>query len=120
MMTVMFSKKTSILVAAAVLLLQSSDCMASLAPDQNTMQCCATMKCPMEHMSAGCCTTTVSAQAPSSLPTSKTIVKAPVLGILFHAVGIDPVGTLTLPPTLVKSRQHSPPDLYTLHHSFLI
>ena len=116
----MLGRKTSILLAAAIVLLQSSDCMASLAPDQNAMQCCATMQCPMEHMSAGCCKTTVSAQESLSLPTIKTLVTAPVLEILFHAVALNPVGPLTMPPTLDKARQHSPPDLYTLHHSFLI
>jgi hypothetical protein len=117
---VMFARKASILLATAVLLLQFSDCMASVAAEQQAMQCCATMQCSMEHMSAGCCKITVSAQSPSSLPASKLIVKAPVLAILFHAVVLDHVGPRRMPPTLVKPSQHSPPDLYTLHHSFLI
>ena len=116
----MLGRKTSTLLAAIVLFLQYSDCMASLVPDQKMMQCCATMQCPMDHLSAGCCKTTVSAQTASSLPTGKMIVNAPALGISFYAVELDHVGPLTVPPNLLKARVHSPPDLYRLHHSFLI
>jgi hypothetical protein len=116
----MSRRRTLMALAVAVLLLQFSDCMASLVPDQKMMECCATMSCSMEHMGAGCCQTTVSVLAPSSLPASKILVDARALHIVFQSSALEPAWLLTAPPRLAEARQSSPPHLYTLHHAFLI
>ena len=117
----MARKTTFVMVAlAAVLFLQFSDCMSAMTQDQQSMQCCGSMPCDPSNQSHDCCKGMVSPQSPSVLPAPHVTLHAPVM---------VPADTLPLPqlPQLSEASradftapQHSPPELYTLHSSFLI
>ena len=118
----MMVRKTTlfILAIAAVLLLQFADCMSAMTHDQQSMQCCGSMPCDPSNQNHDCCKGMVSSQSPSVLPVTHATLHAPVM-----------VDTGALPLPLVEqlselsrldstAPQHSPPELYTLHSSFLI
>lgn len=104
----------------ALLLLQFADCMFAMTPDEQSMQCCGSLPCDPSNQSHDCCKGMVSAQPPSLLPAAHVtlhvpvivMVDAPRLPLIAHvseAFGGD-----------LAELQHSPPELYTLHSSFLI
>src|SRR5215469_3605457 len=104
----------------AVLLLQFADCMAAMTPDQQSMQCCGSMPCDPSNQSHDCCKSMASSQSPSVLPAAHVTLHLPAMLV---------VDNLPSPPVVEFSEaaraefpapQHSPPDLYTLHSSFLI
>jgi hypothetical protein len=115
-------RKTTFLVLAvvAVLFLQFTDCMSAMTLDQQSMQCCGSMPCAPSNQHHDCCKTMVSSQSPSLLPTPHVTLHAPVM------VAADILLLPQLPKLSEASRadftapQHSPPELYTLHSSFLI
>ena len=117
----MVRKTTFVMVAVvAILLLQFGDCMSAMTQDQQSMQCCGSMPCDLSNQSHNCCKKMVSSQFPSLLPASGVTLHVPVM------VAAD---ILPLPRLLHFSEaahpdfgvsQHSPPELYTLHSSFLI
>jgi hypothetical protein len=115
-------RRTTFLVLAvvAVLFLQFADCMLTMTHHQQSMQCCGSMPCHPSNQSHDCCKTMVSSESPSLLPAS---------GVTLHAPVVVVADILLLPQLLQLSDasqadfpalQHSPPDLYTLHSSFLI
>ncbi len=115
-------RKTTFVVLAvvAVLLLQFADCMSAVTPDEQSMQCCGSMPCDPSNQSHDCCKSMVSPQSPSALPAAHVSLHAPVLFVA-------DVLPLSRPPQLsgatstdLAALQHSPPELYTLHSSFLI
>ena len=116
------ARKTTFLVLAvvAVLFLQFTDCMSAMTLDQQSMQCCASMPCDPSNQSHDCCKTMVSSESPSLLPASGVTLHAPMM------VAADILPLPQLPQLSEASQadfaapQHSPPDLYTLHSSFLI
>lgn len=108
------------LAMVAILLLQFADCLSAMTPDQQSMQCCGSMPCDPSNQSHDCCKGIVSSQPPSVLPTphvalappmavAADILPAPLLVAFFEASPAD-----------FAAPQHSPPELYALHSSFLI
>lgn len=115
-------RKTTLVVLAvvAVLLLQFADCMSAMTQDQQSMQCCGSMPCDPSNQSHDCCKSMVSSQSPSVLPAAHISLHAPVMFV------VDVLPSPLIPQlseaasTALGAPQHSPPELYTLHSSFLI
>ena len=100
--------------------LQFTDCMASIAPKPKMMECCVKMKCPTANMQAECCKAMISTTAPAALVTGKAVVHIPALAAILIAPMPNAVQHRSVLPVVIMAQQHSPPDLNTLHHSFLI
>ncbi|SRR5260370_30110774 len=109
-----------VLGAGALLLLQFSDCMAAVAPDQQSMKCCGSMQCTRTNQSHDCCKKMVSEQSRNMLPTGHLSLSPPTVVLVELLVSPETVRVGCLPAGAVEAPQHSPPDLYTLHASFLI
>jgi hypothetical protein len=117
----MMRKRLLVLLAAVALLgLQFADCASAMTQDRQSMQCCGSMPCDPSNQSHDCCKGMVSSQSPSVLPVTHMTLHAPVM--IVTNVLVSPQAT---PYTEVsrldfEAPQHSPPELYTLHSSFLI
>lgn len=115
-------RRTTFLVLAvvAVLFLQFADCMSAMNYDQQSMQCCGSMPCDPSNQSHDCCKGMVSSQSPSILPAAHVTLHAPAMVITETlpslAIGLSAEAS----HTDFAVPQHSPPELYTLHSSFLI
>src|SRR5215469_11131954 len=118
----MMARKTTLLILAigAILFLQFADCMSAMTTDQQSMHCCGSMPCDPSNQSHDCCKSMVSSQSPSVLPAGHVSLLAPILFVA------DVLRSPLLPHLSEAARadlaapQHSPPDLYILHSSFLI
>jgi hypothetical protein len=106
------------LAVAAFLLLQFTDCMSAKAPDLQSMQCCGSMPCTPSNRTQDCCKTMVSAHAPSMLPAARASLGAPATVLIEHIPTIESI--VLIKRVAVEIQLHSPPELYTLHASFLI
>lgn len=104
----------------ALLVLQFTDCMSAMTQDPQSMKCCGSMPCNPTNQSHDCCKTMVSSHSPSVLPAAQ---------VTLHPVTLVAAAILPVPQVLEISDasaadfaapQHSPPELYTLHSSFLI
>jgi hypothetical protein len=114
-------KRLLIVVAIAGLLgLQFADCLSAMTQDPQSMQCCGSMPCDPSNQSHDCCKAMVSSQSPSVLPAAH---------VALHPPAIVVADILPLPQVIdfsevsradFQAPQHSPPELYTLHSSFLI
>jgi hypothetical protein len=117
----MLRKSTFVLSAlVAILLLQFADCMSAMPQDQQTMQCCGSMPCDRSNQSHECCKTMVSSQSPSVLPASHITLHPPAMMV---AGVLAPQAALAFSHTVHSDfavPEYSPPELYTLHSSFLI
>lgn len=115
-------RRTTFLVLSivAVLFLQYADCMSAMTQDEQSMQCCGSMPCDPSNQSHDCCKRMVSPQSPSLLPAAHVTLHAPLM------VVVDVPRLPRIAPVSEAFRgefgvlQHSPPELYTLHSSFLI
>ena len=114
-------KRLIIVVAMVALLgLQFEDCMSAMTQDQQSMKCCGSMPCDPSNQSHDCCEGMVSSQSPSVLPVANVTFHAPLI------VSVDFLPSPQATQQIEASRlefeapQHSPPELYTLHSSFLI
>jgi hypothetical protein len=109
-----------VLAAGALLLLQFTDCMAALTPDQQSMKCCGSMRCSRASQSHDCCKKMVSEPSPNMLPAVHVLLNPPAVVLVTSLVSfeIDPVASL--PSVAIEAPQHSPPELYTLHACLLI
>ncbi len=114
------SKKLLIFVALAALLgLQFADCMSAMTQDQQSMECCGSMPCEPSNQSHDCCKNMVSSQSPSVLPVAHVTLHVPAM-VVTEATSPQ---AMLYPETFrldFEAPQHSPPELYTLHSSFLI
>src|ERR1700732_378320 len=108
------------LAAGALLLLQFADCMSAMTPDQESMKCCASMRCMRANQSHDCCKTMVSGQNPNVLPTARVTLNAPVTALAEPLAAVKVVRFVSWPLSAVDAPQHSPPKLYTLHASLII
>ncbi len=109
-----------VLAAGALLFLQFADCMTSLTPDQQTMQCCGSMPCTPANKSHDCCKTMVFGRTATVLPTAPASLNAPPGAVVEHAPMLEIASFIPVLTPPVKPQQHSPPELYTLHLSLLI
>ena len=109
-----------VLALVALLGLQFADCMSAMTQDEQSMQCCGSMPCDPSNQSHDCCKTMASSQSPSVLPAAQVTLHPPTI----VAADIFPVpqvlGLSEVSPLDFAAPQHSPPELYTLHSSFLI
>ena len=117
----MVSKKLSLMLAVgAVLFLQFADCMAAFSQDQQAMQCCGTSVCIPANQSHDCCKAMTSAEAPILLVKVHASLDMPAVAIVDRAPVPESVMFKPLFSAPFEPQQYSPPDLYTLHGSFLI
>lgn len=117
----MHRKTTFALLAVfATLLMPFADCMSAATQDHESMQCCGSMPCDQSNQSHDCCKGMVASQPTSVLPSAHVTLVPPTM----TAADILPVPLSVLhsemPPADFSPPQHSPPELYTLHSSFLI
>lgn len=115
-------RKTTLVVLAvfAILVLQFADCMSAATQDQQSMQCCGSMPCEQSNQSHDCCKGMVSSQAPTVLPTAHVTLVPPAM-VAADILPVPPLVALSeASPADFAAPQHSPPELYTLHSSFLI
>jgi len=114
--------RTRLLVLAfsALVALQFADCLSPVSADNETMQCCGSMPCNPADQSHDCCKTIASADGSNVLPAQHLTLSLPVAVIVDHFA--TPEVPIFTPVSDVKcaAPQHSPPELYTLHSSFLI
>lgn len=109
-----------ILAVTVVLMLLFADCMSAMTLDQQSLQCCSSMPCDPSNQSHDCCKGMVSSQSPSILPVTHVTLQAPVM-VATGRVASPLLGELSeLPRPHSAAPHHSPPELYTLHSSFLI
>jgi hypothetical protein len=108
------------LAGLAFVLLQLSDCLAAPIHEPQMMPCCREMRCPDAKMASGCCKTMEESSSLSARPTSRTTVAAPVLAAAVSIPTAEPVAPKLIPLAALHPQMHSPPDLFTLHHSLLI
>lgn len=116
------ARKTTFVVLAvvAMLLLQFTDCMSAMSQDEQSMQCCGSMPCDPSNQSHDCCKTMISSQPPSVLPAAHVRLHPPTI-VAAHILPVPQVlGLSEASPADFEAPQHSPPELYTLHSSFLI
>jgi hypothetical protein len=109
-----------VLALSALFALQFADCLPAVSADDQTMQCCGSMPCDPTNQSHDCCKKMVSADASNVLPAQYSDLSVPLTAVVDHFSTPEiPVFT---PVSCVRSEapQHSPPELYTLHSSFLI
>src|SRR5215471_13359738 len=116
------ARKTTfvVLAVAAMLLLQFADCMAAVTQDQQSMQCCGSMPCDRSNQSHECCKSMVSSQSPGVLPAAHVTLLPPAMMV---AGVLPPQAVLAFSDTGRSDfvvPEYSPPELYTLHSSFLI
>jgi len=108
------------LVATALLVLEGADCFAPATADHQAMACCHSMKCLPGHHAHQCCATKTTSQPQTGLPQESTALRAPAHSVATHlALPMVTARAGAYSPGL-SAMQHSPPDLYTLHSSFLI
>ena len=106
--------------ALALFFLQAGDCMAAMDMDRASMQCCQSMTCAPTNHSERCCKPEVSSQAPNILPSQHFSLQAPVAVNVEYPRLAKIFGPSHKRSFIVEAQQHSPPNLYTLHASFLI
>jgi hypothetical protein len=109
-----------ILMVGAVLLLQFADCMAAFSQDQHAMQCCGTSECSPANQSHGCCKTMTSTETPRMLVKARVSLDVPMVAVVEHAPVLEKATFAPLISSSFEPQRYSPPDLYTLHGSFLI
>src|SRR5207247_10315213 len=109
-----------VLAVVAVLMLQFGDCMSPLTQDQQSMKCCGSMPCDPSNQSHDCCKSMASSsQSPSVLPVAHVTLPPPMMDVA-DILPTPQVLELSEALTEFAAPQHSPPELYTLHSSFLI
>jgi len=117
----MYRKATFALVALfGVLIVPFADCVFAATRDQGSMQCYGSMPCDPSNQSHDCCKSMGSSQSPSAMPTTCVSLHAPVgfVAGLLPSPFIPQLSEST--SAALAASQHSPPELYTLHSSFLI
>ena len=116
----MVRKNTFVMLAVvAILFLQFADCMSEMTMDQQSMQCCGSMPCDPSNQSHDCCKSMASSQSPSVLPVAHVTLPPPMMDVA-DILPTPQVLELSEALTEFAAPQHSPPELYTLHSSFLI
>lgn len=109
-----------VLAVGALVLLQFTDCMAAMTPDQQSMKGCGSMQCTRTNQSHDCCKRMASEQSPNMLPAGHVSLRPPAVVLVESLVLFEIALVPSLPSGVVEAPQHSPPELYTLHASLLI
>jgi hypothetical protein len=109
-----------VLAAGAVLLLLFADCMPMATPGEQASQCCASTQCSPATKMESCCKTPLSAHAPSVMVKARVSMAAPIPKITGRVSSLQIARHKPERPVVADIPLFSPPDLYTLHASFLI
>ena len=109
-----------VLAVGALVLLQFTDCMAAMTPDQQSMKCCGSMQCTRANQNHDCCKRMASEESPNILPAGHVSLHPPTVVLVESLVSFEIARVPSLPSGAVEAPQHSPPDLYTLLASLLI
>ena len=104
----------------ALLGLQFADCMSAMTQDQLSMQCCGSMPCDPSNQSHDCCKSMASSQPPGVLPVAHVTLHPPVMDVADILPSPQVLEFSKASRTELAAPEHSPPELYTLHSSFLI
>src|SRR6266704_1034450 len=81
---------------------------------------CGSMPCDPSNQSHDCCKSMVSSQSPSVLPVAHVTLQAPVVFVADILPSPQVHEFSGASRADFEAPQHSPPELYTLHSSFLI
>jgi hypothetical protein len=109
-----------VLAAGAVLMHLFEDCMPVATPGEQASQCCASMRCSPATKMESCCKTPLSAHAPSAMVKARVSMAAPIPKITGRVPSLQIARSKLEHPLVADIPLFSPPDLYTLHSSFLI
>ncbi len=109
-----------VLATGAVLLLLFADCMPVATPGEQASQCCASTHCSPATKMESCCKTPLTAHAPSVMVKARASMTAPIPKIIGRVSSLQIARPKTERPVVAAIQLFSPPDLYTLHSSFLI
>src|SRR6185437_13695658 len=107
-------------VLLALASLQIGECMAAMSGNAAAMRCCRSMPCTPANHSQGCCKNMVSTQVPAILPGHHASLHSPAVAAIEYRANTEILPHPPEPSLTVPAQQHSPPELYTLHSSFLI
>lgn len=109
-----------VLAAGAVLLFLFADCMPMAAAGEQAAQCCASTHCSPATKMESCCKSPLTAHAPSMMVKARVSMAAPILKIARLVSSLQIGRSKSERPMVAEIQLFSPPDLYTLHASFLI
>jgi len=109
-----------VLALIALFAAQFADCLSPFSGDQENMQCCGSMPCNPTNQSHDCCKTMVSGNASNALPAQHSALRVPVAVVVDHFAAPEAIVFARVSRVTFEAAQHSPPELYTLHSSFLI
>ena len=104
----------------ALLGLQFADCMSAMTQDQQSIECCGSMPCDPSNQTHDCCKGMVSSQSPSVLPVANVTLHVPMMVVTDVLASSQATAYADVSRLDFEAPQHSPPELYTLHSSFLI
>jgi hypothetical protein len=117
----LFKRLLTVIAATCILFLQVQSCMSAEMLNQQSMQCCNSMPCTPMNKDMGCCKDMVSPKTPNMLPTHHESLQPPVVANFEYSQSMDLAFRTTSPSSEpVVAQQHSPPELYKIHLSFLI
>jgi len=108
------------LVATALLALQGADCFVPAPTDHEAMACCHSMKCLPGQHAHQCCATKTPSQPQTALPQEYSVLQVSAPAAVAHLALPVVTARAGVYGSGLGAMQHSPPDLYTLHASFLI
>jgi hypothetical protein len=109
-----------VLALGAVLLLLFADCMPVATAGEQAAQCCASTHCSPATKMESCCKTPLSAHAPSVMVKARVSMATPIPEIDGRVSSLLIARYKPERPVDADIPLFSPPDLYTLHASFLI
>ena len=109
-----------VLAAGAVLLLLFADCMPLATPGEEATQCCASTHCSPATKMESCCKTPLTAHAPSVMVKARVSMAVPIPETTGRVSSLQIARHRPERPVVAEIPLFSPPDLYTLHASFLI
>ncbi|MBZ5501688.1 MAG: hypothetical protein LAN59_05505 [Acidobacteriia bacterium] len=108
------------LVATALLALQGADCFVPAPADRQAMACCHSMKCLPGQHAHQCCAAESTSHPQIGVPQESAALRVPAPGVAAHLALPVVTARAGVYGSGLGAMQHSPPDLYTLHASFLI
>jgi hypothetical protein len=110
-----------VLAAGAVLLLLFANCMPVAMSGEEAAQCCASTHCSPATKMESCCKTPLSAHAPSVMVKARVSMVAPIPKVARWVSSLQVASYKPVRPVHADDIPlFSPPDLCTLHASFLI
>ncbi len=94
-----------VLAAGALVLLQFTDCMAAVTPDQPSMKCCGVHAMHSDQSSYDCCKRMVSEQSPHMLPAGDVSLHPPTFVLVESLVSFEIARVPSSPSGVVETPQ---------------